>query len=348
MPKTKGHIRTLLIEDSAFMRILLSDYLKSDESINFLGSASNGKDGVDKVKELNPDVVITDMVMPEFDGLYAIENIMKECPTPIIVLSSLDKTDSKIFDALNAGALEFIDKPKSDVKGAFSGGGYKLLDLIKSIAVAKDHISLTQQRFNEVNHSHTFSSHLAYDLVVIGASTGGPGATESVIKRLPGNFAIPVVIAQHMPERFIVSYAERLNKLTPLDVKIPTNGEPLTPGIIYIVPGHSNTRIVKKGGRAVFAYTDERFKEFNFPSVDCLFLSAAEVFEKKVIGVIMSGMGKDGALGMQKIKELGGRTIAQDEESSVVFGMAKYADDEGAVQQIVKLRDIPGYIVSCL
>jgi len=337
----------LLIEDSAFMRILLSDYLKSDPEVELIAVGNNGKDGFEKTKMHRPDVVVTDMVMPDFDGLYGIKNIMKECPTPIIVLSSLDKTNPQIFDALKAGALEFVDKPKSDIQGTFKGGGYELLNLIKSFADIDD---ITQKSANllEVTHQHTFSSQLEYDIIAIGASTGGPGATESIITRLPGNLAIPVVIAQHMPPRFLVSYAERLDKLTPLRVKIPNAGEELKPGYVYVAPGNTNTRVMIQAGKPIFRFTSKKYKEFNEPSVDCLFESVGDAYGKKAIGVILTGMGRDGTLGLKRIKSLGGRVISQDEASAVVYGMPKSAYDAGVVDQIVKLRDIPGYIVSCL
>ena len=338
----------MLIEDSAFMRIIISDYLRKDPMIELVGTASNGKEGFEKTNLLRPDVVISDMVMPEFDGLYAVKEIMKYCPTPIVLLSSLEKTNPMIFEALNAGAVDFFDKPKGNIKDTLDGGGYQLSDLVKSVAEVDEHV-LGSISTTEINHSHTFDT-ISYEVVVIGASTGGPGVTESIIKRLPANLAVPVVIAQHMPERFLISYAERLNNLTPLTVKVPLNGEELQPYTIYIAPGNKNTRVTKRkhSNRAAIALTEDTYDEYNFPSVDCLFLSAAEAFGKKVIGLILTGMGRDGTVGLKKIKEAGGITIVQDEASSIIYGMPKSAWESGAASHQVKLKDIPGFIVSCL
>lgn len=338
-----------MIEDSGFMRILLSDYLKKDPEIELVATAGNGKEGFEKVRLYQPDVVITDMVMPKYDGLYAIRQIMASTPTPILVLSSLDKTNPKIFDALNEGAVDFLDKPKADIQQTFEQGNYALGSLVKSLA-RLDRNTLLKRGHSEVTYDHTFTDELSFEIVAIGASTGGPGAIESILTRLPANFPLPVVIAQHMPERFLISFADRLNKLCPLEVRVPVTGEELLSNKVYIVPGHTNTKVVKRitDHRPCVTFTDRKYTEFNNPSVDCLMESVGQVYGKKSIGVILSGMGKDGTIGMQLIKKNGGMTIAQDEASSVVFGMPKNAIDEKAAERIVKLGDIPGFIVSCL
>ncbi|MDH5599289.1 MAG: chemotaxis-specific protein-glutamate methyltransferase CheB [Cyclobacteriaceae bacterium] len=343
-----GKIKTLLIEDSLFMRTVISDYLRADDGIDLVDTATNGKEGHEKAKSLQPDVVVTDMIMPEYDGLYAIKNIMKDYPVPIIVLSSLDKTNPRIFDALNEGAVDFIDKPKENFKASLTGEKYKLIPLIKSLAnVNKD--SIKTKKTTEVHHNHTFDSNLNFEVVLIGASTGGPGAVEIIIKRLPANLPVPVVIAQHMPDRFIHSYAERLDKLTTQKVKVAEKGEELLPSTIYVIPGTSNTKIAPSSlnGRPSFIASSKKYKEFNNPSIDCLFESACEVYGKKIISVVLTGMGRDGTLGSACIKNSGGFTIAQDENSSVVYGMPKSVVEAGAATHTVKLNDISGFIVSC-
>ena len=180
-------------------------------------------------------------------------------------------------------------------------------------------------------------------------STGGPGAIESILENLPSNFSLPVVVAQHMPERFIETFAERLNSKKIFRVKIAEDQEALKPGVVYLAPGHCNLEIVRnESERYVFRYTSKTFKEFNFPSVDCLFQSVAETFSHRSIAVILTGMGKDGMKGMCQIRESGGYTIGQDESSSVVYGMPKAAFEAGAVRQVLKLSEIPGFVVSCL
>ena len=343
-----NRIRTFLIEDSAFMRQVISDIISVDSEIDLIGTASDGKEGSHKVLELKPDVVITDMVMPEYDGMYVVRSVMETRPVPVILLSSLEKTNSRIFDALQCGAFEFIDKP-TDLDAA-SIKNYPLLALIKE--ASKTDVGLLKDKKSGKQNSatHTFSDALNYEIVVIGSSTGGPGAVESIVMNLPKNLKIPVVIAQHMPVRFLETFAVRLNERSPLAVHMARKGEVLKPGTIYIAPGDANLRIEPNllNGRPIFVYTNKRFTEFNHPSVDCLFESAASTYGKKSIGVILTGMGKDGMAGLSKIRASGGYTIAQDEASSVVYGMPKAALDAGAVQQVVRLNEIPGFIVSCL
>lgn len=341
-------IRTLLIEDSALMRILISDLLRAAPDIELVGAAHNGKEGLEKTLSLQPDVVISDMVMPGFDGLYAVKSIMEKRPTPIILLSSLERENTQVFEALEAGAFDFIDKPKGDIKEGIKSANYHLTDLVR--AAAGSNISKQAKGKNKKNsHFHSFHEDLQYHILVIGASTGGPGAIESILKQLPANLAIPVVIAQHMPGSFIDSFAQRLNQMCSLEVKVAEKNEVLEPGIVYLAPGHSNMKLEKNllNGSTQVLFSSASFKEFNNPSIDCLMESVAKNYGRRSLGVILTGMGKDGALGLKAIKDAGGLTIAQDEESCVVYGMPKAAFDIGASTHIVKLKEIPGFIISC-
>lgn len=340
-------IKVILVDDSAFMRILISEILRSDPDVEIIATAKDGKEGVAKAMELKPDVVVTDILMPEYDGIYLVKELMQRGATPIILLSSLDRTDGHIFEALQAGAFDFIDKPGEQQRKREAD--YNLLNLIKEAAKKKGS-ARNEIRKTSNSNAHTFSSQLLYDVVVIGASTGGPGAVEFILNNLPQNFAVPVVVAQHMPERFIVTFAERLNSKGVLKIKLAEKGETLKPGYVYLAPGDSNLRILRDNAtrEAIFTNTSQRYKEFNFPSVDCLFESAAETFGERVIAVILTGMGRDGTSGLEKINGRGGYTIAQDESTSVVFGMPKSANDAGAIRQILKLPEMPSFIVSCL
>jgi two-component system chemotaxis response regulator CheB len=211
-------------------------------------------------------------------------------------MSSLEKTDPKVFDALNAGAFDFVDKPKENIADQLKNGTYPLLAMVKA-AVISNTVSLGTQKVKRNNHhNHTFSQQLNYDIIAIGASTGGPGAIEAILKMLPANLSIPVVIAQHMPERFLESFALRLNNTTPLTVKLAQKGDLLQRGVIYIAPGHSNMKVGAHPGTGepFISFTKRQFKEFNDPSVDCLFESIATTYGKKAIGVVLTGMGKDG------------------------------------------------------
>lgn len=341
-------IRTLLIDDSAFMRKVISDIINSDSAIELVGIARNGQQGCQMADELKPDVVITDIVMPDYDGLFVLNSLMDKRPVPVIVLSSLEKTDSRVFDALQHGAFEFVDKP-TNVEIA-SSKDYKLLELIKEASRSDVTLLKAKQLAKRNGNVHSFSKTLNYEIVVIGASTGGPGAVEHIISNLPSNLKIPVVVAQHMPQRFLETFTQRLNEQGPFPVKLARQGESLKGGIIYIVPGQANTRIEQSvfNGTYLFTFTEKKYQEFNYPSIDCLFESVADTFGKNSIGVILTGMGKDGTVGLGKIKQMGGYTIAQDENSSVVYGMPKAAYDFGAVRQVVSLKQIPGFIIGCL
>ncbi|WMN07105.1 chemotaxis-specific protein-glutamate methyltransferase CheB [Marivirga arenosa] len=339
-------ISTLIVEDSALMRILLSDILKSDPSIELVGTAKNGKEGVEKARLLEPDVIISDMIMPDYDGVYLVEKVMKESPTPVILLSSLEKNDGLVFDALQKGAFDFLDKPKDDITNSIKAKNYPLTKLVKAAAESK----IKKIKVKKNNHSHAFNGSAAYSAIVIGASTGGPGAIETLLKQLPNNLILPVIIAQHMPDSFITSFAKRLDTLSDLHVKVAESGEEIKSGYIYIAPGHANMRLRKNphSGAVIVNFTDKVYTEFNNPSIDCLLESASEIYGNKMIGLILTGMGRDGTEGLKKVKAKGGITIAQDEDTSVVYGMPKSAFDSGATDRLVPLNQLGGYIVSCL
>jgi two-component system chemotaxis response regulator CheB len=320
--------------------------LSTSSQISVVGTAANGKEGVEKALKLKPDVIVTDYMMPEYDGKYLVENVMNQIPTPIILLSALDKADPAIFEVLQAGAFDFVDKPKEKVVAKIRDVNDRLIEAV--ITASKANLSSLKYKSTKNTHQHTFGSVLNFDAICIGASTGGPSALETVIKKLPKNLPIPVFIAQHMPERFIISFASRLNQISPLPVKIPEIGETIKGGIIYIASGVSNTVLERVGLRVIVGETKETFKEFNHPSIDALMISFANAYRNKGLGVILTGMGKDGTLGLQQLKSKKGATIVQDEKSSVVYGMPKSAVDSGVADHIVPLNDISSFIISCL
>lgn len=344
----KMPIRVLLADDSGLMRLLVSDILKSDKEIEVIATASNGKDAVEKTILHKPDVVVMDMNMGEYDGLYGIEKIMKNQPTPIIILSAVGNTDFPIIEkGLKLGAIDYVNKPAQNntkVKEVE-------LELIQKIKIASTANIEIGKVINEVkinSNAHTFVN-LNYDVVVIGSSTGGPGAIENLLKNLPDNMAVPVLIAQHMPSNFVPSFAARLNELSPLKISMARRGDLLKPGCVLIVPGSRNSVVkINDSGEVEIDFVSKTFKEFNYPSVDCLMLSVAEVFGDRAIGVILTGMGKDGAEGMKLIKEKGGYTIAQNQETCIVYGMPKEVVDNGNALAIVPINEIGGFIVSCL
>ena len=338
-------ITTLLIEDSGFMRILLTDSLRRDEGIEVIGTASNGKEGVEKARALHPNVVITDMDMPEFDGLYVVNQLMKETPMPIILISSLTRTDPRIFDALKEGAFDFIDKPQ---QSEIMQGYFPLAKMVHEASLL-DCSKLRPRKSRRNISSHTFRhGQSKYDIIAIGSSTGGPSAIEYILNNLPANLTVPIVIAQHMPERFIESFSARLADTTQLKISVARDGEPLLQNHIYMAPGIANIKISNMSSGPVVQYVSDQYKEFNDPSVDCLFESLADNFGARAIGVILTGMGRDGVYGLKKIREAGGLTLAQDKSTSIVFGMPKVAFESGAAMHQIPLTEIPNFIISAL
>jgi two-component system, chemotaxis family, protein-glutamate methylesterase/glutaminase len=337
-------IRVLLIDDSGFMRIILSDLLRKDGSIEVVATATNGYEGVEKVKALKPDVVITDMIMPMYDGLYVVQQLMKFMSLPIILLSSLDRMDSRIFDALSEGAFDFLDKPHEHEIAE----GYPALTSIVREASKTDNIRIQRTLKERNTFVHPFQKSLYYDIIVIGASTGGPGAVELIINNLPSNLAVPVVIAQHMPQRFIESFAARLEDKTGLPVSVLRDGEPLQNHHIYLAPGQANIRIEKTDAVSCAKYVYDDYPEFNHPSIDCLFESVAEAYGDRAIGIILTGMGKDGTKGMTRMKAAGGLTIAQDPASCVVYGMPRVAYESQAATYQIPLSEIANFIINTL
>jgi two-component system chemotaxis response regulator CheB len=344
----KPPVKVLLADDSGFMRLLVSDLLKSDINIEVIAMASNGKEAFEKTILHNPDVVVMDMNMGEYDGLYGIEKIMVNHPTPIVILSSVGNTDFPVIEkGLKLGAVDYVNKPAQNntkVKEVEE-------ELIQKIKIASTANIEARKLIDEVkanSNSHTFIN-LNYDIIVVGSSTGGPGAVENLIKNLPDNMAVPVLIAQHMPSNFVPSFASRLNELSALNISMARKGDVLKPGRILIAPGSRNM-IVKRNesGEVEIDFLSKTFKEFNYPSVDCLMISIAELFGKRTIGVILTGMGKDGAEGMKAIKQKGGYTIAQNKETCIVYGMPKEVIDNGDALAVVPINDMGGFIVSCL
>lgn len=327
------------------MRLVVSDILKSDPDINIMATATNGEEGAVKVDEYNPDVVVTDLIMPDYDGIYAIKEIRRNSKVPIMVLSASNSNSTLVFDAMQAGATDFMEKPQGGASKVREMN-YELVDAVKSLAKAKIGSGATSGK--SVTNSHVFASNLPYDAIVIGSSTGGPSAVEEVLKKLPGNLPVPIVIAQHMPVNFIEPFAKRLNTVTPLEVKVARYGERLEANKIYVCGGKSNTEIEKFGGLIKFRENNSSYPDFNNPSVTCLFDSAAEIFGDRAIAIMLTGMGKDGATGMKKINDKGGFTIAQEASTCVVNGMPGAAVKIGAVKHQVKLKDIAAFVVSVL
>lgn len=340
-------IKVLVADDSVFMRILIKDILEEDHEIDVVAQAKDSKEAFELSETFKPDVILLDMTMGEYDGIYGVKKIMEFNPTPIIILSALGNTDmNPIIEALSLGAVDYINKPINNNTNIRELGA-ELINKVKEVSV----LNVRKNRYsNKVinTNPHSFNGNLNYDVIVIGASTGGPSAVEKVIVNLPGNLTIPVLIAQHMPSNFVPSFASRLDALTPLAVSMARKDDVVEQGKILIAPGSRNVIVRRENNRVIIDYTSQRYKEFNFPSVTGLMQSVAEVYGSRSIGVILTGMGKDGADGMKAISSAGGYTVAQSQDTCVVYGMPRAAVDNGSVKQIVPLNEIGGFLVSCL
>lgn len=342
----KKEINVMIADDSMFMRMLVSDILQEDEAIKVVAKAKDGKEAFAFCKQFRPDVVLLDINMGEFDGLYAVKKIMEECPTPIVILSAMGNTDmTPVMEALSCGAVDYLNKPAKNNTN-IREVEIPLIRKVKEAALIEPKRVEGKKTIN--TNPHSFPGELNYDVIVIGSSTGGPTAIEQVIAQLPENLAVPVLIAQHMPPNFVPSFADRIDKLTPLKVSMAQKDDVVEKGKILIVPGSRNTIVRREEGKVVIDFVSKTFKEYNHPSVSCLMMSVAEVYGKKSIGVILTGMGRDGTEGMIAIKNAGGYTVAQSEKSCVVFGMPKSAIDAGCINEIVPLNEIGYFVVSCL
>lgn len=344
------NINILIADDSLFMRQLTADIFKNVGGFNVVDYARDGKEAAEKCFLLKPNVVIMDMLMGDYDGILGVKMIMENCPTPIIILSALGATDMEpILQALKLGAIDYHHKPNRSSKD-IKEDDEELIAKVRaaSLVTLKDYVKNTKDITKNINQ-HTFSANLNYDIIVIASSTGGPTAVESVLTRLPGNLSVPVLIAQHMPENFIPSFAARLNQLTPLSVMVGKKDEVLEAGKVLIAPGAQNMVVKKdKNGKVVCDFTTNRFKDFNNPSATGLMLSVAEVYGARAIGVVLTGMGKDGMDGVKAIHDKGGYTIAQSQETCAVYGMPRAAVEIGAIKKIVPLNEIGLFVVSCL
>jgi two-component system, chemotaxis family, protein-glutamate methylesterase/glutaminase len=333
-------IRVLIVDDSAVVRQAIEKELSMDPEIQIVGTAPDPYVAREKIVELNPDVVTLDIEMPRMDGLSFLVKLMHYHPVPVVVVSSLAVEGSKVaVEAIRLGAVDVVAKPNKSY--SLGDMGEELREKVKAASHVQMKSFLAIANSNEKPTALNRHSNASIEdgVVLLGASTGGTQAIETIITALPEN-SPAMVIVQHMPAGFTKSFADRLNGIAGMTVKEAEDGDSVEPGLVLIAPGNFHTVLVNDGGTLRVSVKDGPLVGRHRPSVDVLFSSAASVLGEKAIAVLMSGMGKDGAQGMQKIKEKGGFTIAQDEASCVVFGMPKAAIDLGAVKEVVPLHSI--------
>ena len=331
-------VRVLVVDDSALMRKLIPQILATDSSIQVVGTAIDGNFGLKKIAELQPQVVTLDLEMPGMSGLDMLREIMRSHRVPVIVVSSHTTQGASIsLKALSMGAFDFVAKP-SDVSARMPEIAQELITKIKAAAQSRGvKVAAPAMLNGPPEKAATASGSQPTRVVAIGISTGGPAALQYVLPQIPRDFAGTILIVQHMPEGFTDMFSRRLDEICAIRVKEAQSGDLLIPGRALVCPGHRHMKVKKLPLGDVAVLTDETRVNGHRPSVDVLFKSAAEEFGSRTIAVLMTGMGDDGAQGMKRVKDEGGMTIAQSEESCVVFGMPKAAIERGYALRVVDL-----------
>lgn len=341
-------VRVLIIDDSIVIRQLLKDIFARDGGIEVVGTASDPIEGYDKIVQLKPDVLTLDVEMPRMDGITFLEKLMRSHPIPVVMISTLTREGSEVtLKALELGAVDFIAKPTQSIFTGMAALSHEIAAKVK--AAARAHVRPRQAHVApvEMPQASIKRATAANRLIAIGASTGGPEAIRQVLQGLPAEIP-PIVIVQHMPPVFTRSFAERLDKLCTVRVKEAEEGDELQPGHAYIAPGDYHLRVVRNGSsyRAKVMQTEPVNR--HRPSVDALFDSVAEASGSATIAVLMTGMGADGAKGLKKLRDAGAHTIAQDEETCVVFGMPREAIEMGGAEFVLPLPRIAHKVVELL
>lgn len=348
-------INVLLVDDSAVVRQVLQGILEEDAAINVIGAASDPLFAMEKMKKQWPDVIVLDVEMPRMDGVTFLKKIMAERPTPVVICSSLTaKGAETTMQALAAGAVEIITKPQIGLKNFLQASAHELIHAVKAAG------SANVRKIRQPAPADAPAPKLSADavlapaahamvktterIVAIGTSTGGTQALEKVLTTLPA-VAPGIVIVQHMPEKFTASFAERLDQLCAISVREARHNDRVIPGLALIAPGGKHMLLKRSGAYYYVEVIDGPVVNRHRPSVDVLFRSVAKFAGKNALGIIMTGMGDDGARGLKEMHDAGAPTIAEDESSCVVFGMPKEAIKLGAVERSVPLEHIGGEIV---
>lgn len=369
-------INVLVVDDSAFMRKMIGNILSSDEGIHVIGTAKTGKEAIEKVIRLKPDVVTLDIEMPVMNGLDALKVIMKECPVPVIMLSSLTQEGAtSSFIALDNGAVDFVPKPSGAISLDIETVSEQIIKKVKmavtvnlkKLQLPKQSPKLPIRKINKVpvvveEHkipvknekkvqivkptTANVNTKLSNRIVCIGTSTGGPRALQEVLTKIPEGFQPPIFIVQHMPAGFTNSLAVRLDKLSAIHVKEAENGEKVANSTAYIAPGGFHMKVIQKNNELLIELSEEPPKNGHRPSVDVLFESISSLLNYEITSAILTGMGADGAKGMKLIKQqCKGATIAESEETSVVFGMPKAAVLLNVVDEVVPIQLVADTII---
>ncbi len=361
MPKQRP-IRVLVVDDSAFVRRALKQMLEAEGDIEVVGTAKNGREALAQVSQLNPDVVTTDLIMPEWDGLAFIRAQMRRRPVPIVVVSVVSEGGEKALKALEAGAVDFVQKPTRLLIDKLFTMGAELRARVRAAAQVSPH-TLQRLANGAQGIQHVFPQTLTprlgtgplrrlgsgqADVVVIASSTGGPQALRFLLSHLPRELPVPVLVAQHMPEGYTRPFAERLDAISPLEVVEAENGLVLKPGRVVIGRAGWHLKLIATSQEVLCRLSRTPQDKLHFPSADVLFRSAAEVYGNRVLAVVLTGMGNDGQEGAAWVKAQGGHVVAEAEATAVVYGMPRAVIEAGLADTIVPLDKIPQAIVEYL
>jgi len=340
-------VRVLVVDDSALMRKLIPQILANDSSIQVVGTAMDGVFGLKKIEELRPQVITLDLEMPEMDGFTFLRWLMANRPTPVIIVSSY--ADSKtVFKALEFGAAEFIAKPPRISSPEYQTMVRDLLNKVKAMkSLRLDRLSRNLEMVGEKPQKKKPASGVNFNVeaVGIGSSTGGPSALKIILNKLPADFPAGVAISQHMPKGFTASFAERLNKSSMIRIKEARDGDEFEPGKALLCPGGSHMFFRRSGEKVITVLRERKTTDKYVPSVDIMMASLAEVYGSMAMGIVLTGMGNDGATGMLDIKKAGGYTIVESEETAVVFGMPSEVIKAGAAGRVLPVSEIPDEII---
>ncbi len=342
---TSQRRRILIVDDSAFFRQTLAKMLGRLAQFEVVGVAGNGVEAISAVSRVRPDMIVLDLQMPEMDGFAFLRWLMQNQPLPVLVLSA-EGDSANVFKALQAGAVDFLPKPTRRATSEIFNIEAELFQRMEALSqVPREKLLVRKEPVPPAASLPPLPpSQEKAAIVAIGASTGGPAALQAMLPALPKEFEVPIVVAQHMPPGFTLPFAERLKRLISLDAREAREGDEVLAGCILIAPGGHNMDFESVRDRVFVRLSEPKEGDRYVPSVDQMMTSAAQIYKERTLGVLLTGMGSDGRLGMKTIKRQGGQTLAEAEETAVVFGMPREAIVEGVVDRVVPLWEMAAEI----